>query len=547
MTRSRSRALDIGLASVIALILGGCASPEEPVVAEETQAEVQSAATLTIIHINDTHEHLDQGGPRDASLHGTRGGIARAYRVIEREKRREPGALLLHAGDLFQGSIFFNAYTAIPEIRLLQALGCDAMAVGNHDLDLGPDALLQTFDAGFGGGAGFPLLSSNLDLSQTPDLAGRVHPYVMKQVSGIRVGIFGMTVPDPLENVPPGFVGEDLVGSAQASVDALRAAGADVVIGLTHLGGLDEVVAENVTGIDLIIGGHSHEVLRTPRIFTDPNGHQTPVFQAGAFYEHVGEVTLRVTKSGNRVTAGVVGHRMIDIDDTLPPDPIVAAIVDLLKIGVERRYGRVFHDVLATATQPLTRAFDASRPDRDTALGSLVVDAFRARTGTDVALTTLGLISEDVYQGPILADDVFKSLSYGVDPETGFGYPLVTFALSGADLVGGLEIALAGPPGDFFPQISGATFAFDPDAPPFGRVDLATVTVGGEPLDPGRMYTVTGDLALAMVALESGLDVEDMDVLSDTEAPVVADFVSTLGTIAGYGGEGRIRDESVGN
>jgi 5'-nucleotidase len=317
------------LASLVALTLAGCTAEE--VSTESSAAELGAAVSITLVHVNDTHEHLSEGGPRTANLAGTRGGIARAYRVIQEIKQQEKNVLLVHAGDVFQGSIFFNAYTAIPELQLMQQLGWDVMAVGNHDLDLGPDGLLQVLDAAFAGAPGFPLVSANLDMAQAPTLASRVHPTVMKDVSGIKVGIFGLTIPDLLENVPPGFVSDDLVGAAQASVDALRAAGADVVIGLTHLGGADQIVAENVTGIDLIIGGHRHEVLRHPRVFTDPAGHRTRVFQAGAFFEHVGRVKLTVVKNKRGTTIHYDDYGRLDIVESLAPDPSVEAYLAELR------------------------------------------------------------------------------------------------------------------------------------------------------------------------------------------------------------------------
>src|SRR5437016_1914165 len=100
-----------------------------------------AGTTITLLHVNDTHSHLDAIGPKDAALKGTLGGIARAATVIGQLRAIEPNVLLLHAGDVFQGDPMFNAYFGVPEFQLMKQLGFDAMAVGNHEFDFGPGVL----------------------------------------------------------------------------------------------------------------------------------------------------------------------------------------------------------------------------------------------------------------------------------------------------------------------------------------------------------------------------------------------------------------------
>ena len=98
-------------------------------------------ATITLLHVNDTHSHLDAWGPKDRHLDGTLGGMAKAASVIAAVRATEPNVLLLHAGDVFHGDLFFNEYFGVPELQLMKQLGFDAMAVGNHEFDFGPDVL----------------------------------------------------------------------------------------------------------------------------------------------------------------------------------------------------------------------------------------------------------------------------------------------------------------------------------------------------------------------------------------------------------------------
>ena len=119
---------------------------------------------ITILHVNDTHAHLDSFGPKNIHLEGELGGIARAATIISEGRATEPNVLLLHAGDISHGDLFFNKFLDIPELNLMRSLGFDAMTVGNHEFDLGPDPLTYCLSAALPNGE-IPLLSANLDMS----------------------------------------------------------------------------------------------------------------------------------------------------------------------------------------------------------------------------------------------------------------------------------------------------------------------------------------------------------------------------------------------
>jgi 5'-nucleotidase/UDP-sugar diphosphatase len=192
--------------------------------------------TITLLHINDTHSHLEATGPKDANLNGTLGGIAKAATVIGSARAAESNVLFLHAGDFFQGDPFFNKYFGVPELRILKQLGVDAMAVGNHEFDYGPGALSDALSAAFAGGS-FPLVSANLDLSAFPSLMKWIQPSILKTIAGVKIGIFGMTVPNnPQYRPAPVIVRDSVAAIAEQAVKSLRNAGAEVVVFLSHLG-----------------------------------------------------------------------------------------------------------------------------------------------------------------------------------------------------------------------------------------------------------------------------------------------------------------------
>ncbi len=504
------------------------------------------AETITLLHVNDSHSHLDAWGPKDENLDGTVGGMAKAATIIEDTRAREPNVLLLHAGDVFHGDLFFNAYFGVPEFQLMQQLHFDAMAVGNHEFDLGPDVLAYALANAYPT-AKLPLLSVNLDLADYPALTTWIQSTVIREVGGVKIGIFGMTNPDDPMNMPAPvkILGafpdtETLFGIAWLASAGLRGAGADIVICLSHLGlAYDQALAANVPGIDLIVGGHDHYVFATPVAVANPEGKPVLILQAGNHYRYVGRLRFDVEAGAVRVQ----DYAMLEVDRKVAPLPDVQGVVDGLKAGVEALYGDVYHLELARAVSDLETTTKPKAPWRDSAMGNLITDAQRAATGTDIAMTANGLISEGIPKGPIVGVDLFRPVSYGYDVHTGLGLHLATFDITGLQLVMALETTLAYGEAneDFLPQLSGMSFAYDPSAPVGARVLLDSVRIGGEPLEVFASYSATVNEVVATLLPMMGVEVTNVQLLDTPECTALESFVAGLHTV-NYRSEGRIVD-----
>lgn len=509
---------------------------------------------LTIVHVNDTHSHLDGFGPRTWDLEPTLGGLARAATLIGQVRATEPNVLLLHAGDVFHGDYAFNATFGVPELQVLRQLGLDAMAVGNHELDFGPGFLATVL-----GQAGpLPLVSANLDFSKcegTPnpcgDLSSRIAPMILRDVGGVQVAIIGMTVPTDATMQPAPVVVRgrtnpaEVVAIAGAQVGAARAAGAKVVILLSHLGHrYDEAIAANVPGIDLIVRGHDHELLVEPVTLTGPGGWQTTVVSAGEFYSHVGEVHLLVNPEMGGVT--VTGAEVIPVNRGVPAEPTVAALVEQIESAIVAKYTDVYDTPVALAVRDILKEWDPTSPKRDTGLGDFVTDAMRLRTRTDIALAATGLLGDRIYHGPVVGADLFRVTSYGYDRSTGLGFKLVTVDMTGGEIMKALEGTLQyyGLDDAFFLQFSGLTYRFDSSKPALGRVVPGSVRIHGIPLDPGASYTVTFNEGIAGLLPLLGIQVTNLVVRPDFEVSVVEDYAKLLRILA-YGPMGRIKDVNV--
>lgn len=497
---------------------------------------------ITILYVNDSHSHLDATGPKDVNLDGTLGGISKAATVIGTVKATETNVLLLHAGDFCVGDLFYNKYFGVPELQIMKQLEFDAMTVGNHEFDFGPEVLNGVFTEGFSGGS-FPVVSANLDISGYPVLENWITPSIIKNVSGVKVGIFGMTIPDPMNNPSPVIVKEDLLPIAEQTITNLKSNGADVIIMLSHLGvTYDQLVASNVSDIDFIVGGHDHYVFQQPIVITNPSSKPTRIVQAGENYKYVGK--LKFTFNNGSITMN--NYEVIPVDASVPPVPEIQGVVDYLKSGIVAQYGDVYHTVLGTSVNELYKDPVPSSPFKDTPLGNLITDAYRNKTNTQIGITANGLISEKIYEGPIVGADVFRAASYGFDEETGLGFKLATFDIQGAELLKGLEIGLAQIEvnEDYFLQVSGMKFDYNLNKPAGHRINLGSIRVNNQPFIPVRSYSVTVNAGLLGLLLQLGVQVENVNMTGILEYTAIKDYIVQLSEI-NYTAEGRVIDKSV--
>jgi len=508
-------------------------------------AGVQSQEdTLTILHLSDTHSHLVPFGPKDEVGKGTIGGIARAASVVRSIKQFTSNVLTLHAGDFFQGDMMFNAYLGVPELQILAGLGFDAMAVGNHEFDLSPSTLESSLVKAFADG-GFPLLSANLVLDGYPSLNQYISPFIVKLVGGSRIGLFGMTSPTAnLYSSPaPVFVDTNLVQIAAAAVDSLRARNTDLIIMLSHLGvSLERLIASSIPGIDIVISGHDHVAFEEPVAIQNPAGTTWHV-AAGDFYRYLGELTVEIGTDG----LSIIDYQLIPIDSSVPEEPMTAAFIDSLVAGIEARFGPFYSEPIAYAEMDIGEIPNPVEENKDTPLGNLITDAYRRVTNTQIALTVGGFISEKVYQGPVTQADIFRSVSYGYDPETTLGSKLVTFELTGLDLTKGLEFGVSSIEEDdeLLVQASGMSYAYDRTKPSFGgRIDPRSILIGGQPVDPAVTYTVTSTDEIAGLLDLVGVTRMNLRILEMHEFTAVKNYVVQLDTVR-YVSEGRIVDLSV--
>jgi len=255
---------------------------------------------ITILHTNDTHSQIEPLPPNDANA--GKGGVARRATLVKRVRQQNPNTLLVDAGDVMQGTPYFNFYRGEVEYKAMSAIGYDVGTLGNHEFDNGVEDLAKALKF-----ANFDLVSANYDVKGTV-LEGRVKPYVVKTVGGIKVGLFGLGISPVALITPANFKGvtyNDPVVAAREVVKTLREKErCSLVVCMSHLGYYvkgdrgDTLVASQVDGIDFIAGGHTHTFMKEPVKQKQPCGAETLIFQVGKSGINVGRVdfTFRTGK-----------------------------------------------------------------------------------------------------------------------------------------------------------------------------------------------------------------------------------------------------------
>lgn len=344
--------------------------------AENTPADDD---TLVIIHTNDTHSNIDPIADSDM------GGVLRRQVLIDSIRKANQNVLLIDAGDIVQGTLYFHLYKGKVEQEVLNRLGYDIQILGNHEFDNGMEALHDML-----ANANPTLLSSNYDLTEST-LDGMFEPWTVKQYGNRKVGIFALNL-DPKGMVAEGnYDGVKYLPWKEATertVDLLRnREGCDFVIAVTHIGFSasaekpdlfgDVQVAEQTSGIDLIIGGHSHTRLEPAVRVANALGDSVTIVQTGKYGQYLGETTLNLA-------SGAITDKLIAVDSRLDSrrDPELMAALEPYRTGIDSLYNR---DVaLLKSDGPLT--------GRTIAMQNFAADFVRAR-GLELAGRVDGSIS----------------------------------------------------------------------------------------------------------------------------------------------------------
>jgi 5'-nucleotidase/UDP-sugar diphosphatase len=443
---------------------------------------------LTLLHTSDVHSRLyeynfdpsftdEELGLSDEA--GPYGGLAEIAYILKRERARSGRVLHLDSGDSFQGAIVFNEFRGEAELRALTAAGLDGAVIANHEFDAGAENLADQLL----GHAGFPLLAANYnfdeaDLPWATELEDYVLPSYLYELDGLRVGVIGLANLSSLNSLEEqlnslGIRVIDKEEAIRTEASKLRAEGADIVIGLSHMGlDDDKETARDIPEIDLILGGHHHVALDPPLVVeNEATGKQVVVCHSGAFAKFVGRLDI-VIQDG-----AILSHsyQLFPVDNTLPRDAEVEGILN--EYADQLSWDFTLDQVIGFADEQLNRYGSTGG---DSMLGNFTAEAMRRFPGveTEIALTnTLG-IRADIPAGEITVDTLFNAMP--------FDNTITTMFLSGREVQELLDYVAARSSErgcSSQAQVAGIEFVMNCDA----QV-AEDILINGVPLDPAGTY-----------------------------------------------------------
>ena len=425
------------------------------------QTASQRGVRVTLLHLNDVY----QIGSVD---NGARGNLARVAALRKKIQAESPHALLLLAGDTISPSVASNIFKGQQIIAAWNAVGLDYAALGNHEFDFGDAVLLERVRE-----SRFTWLAANVIDKKTGKPFGGLKAYIIREFDGVKIGFLGLLTPDTAKSSKAGPEVEFLDPAKVAArlVPEMRAAGAQVVVAITHLTMAEDKALGRAAAIDLIIGGHEHTVLQSLV-------GRTPIFKMGSDARNLGRIELNLSARGRLES---MDWEVIPVTSHLPEDPQTAAVV----AQYEKKLASEL-DLPVGHTRVALDARQQTNRSRETNLADFVADACRSATRTDVALLNGGSIRSNATYGPgaLTKRDILSILP--------FEDPIVTLEVTGAALRAALEhgVSTVGheqEPGRF-PQVSGLRFAYDARRPAGSRVTSASVN--GQPLDERKTYRV---------------------------------------------------------
>jgi len=493
--------------------------------------------SITILHTNDFHSRFEPiskyDGPcsaEDNTAGACFGGTGRLVTAIKDAKARGNNTILVDGGDQFQGTLFYTYYKGMLAAEMMNKLGYDGMTVGNHEFDDGPEVL-----ASFMGAINFPILTSNADVSAEPLLADVLEKSTVIERGGEKIGLIGLTPDDTDELASPGpnITFSDPVVAVQGEVDRLTEMGVNKIIVLSHSGYKTDLrVAEETTGVDVIVGGHSNTLLsntndRAEGPYPTMVG-STAIVQAYAYGKYLGELNVTFDDAGNITQA--VGEPIL-IDASVAQDAeTVARIADMAAPLEEIR-----NEVVAETSEAIDGERGSCRAV-ECAMGNLVADAMLDRVkdqGIEIAIANGGGLRASIDAGEVTMGEVLTVLP--------FQNTLSTFQVTGATVVEALEngVSEIEEGAGRFAQVSGISYSVDSKAEVGSRI--SDVMVAGAPIDMEKVYGVVSNNYV-----RNGGDGYKMFVSADKAydfgpdlADVTAEFLAKSGAYTPYT-DGRI-------
>lgn len=513
--------------------------------------------SIGLMHTNDTHANLDKTPKRATVIKELRA----AYRAEGKP------SLLLDAGDVFSGTLYFNKFLGQADLELMNYMKYDMMTFGNHEFDLGDtdnNIALKNFVTK----AKFPFITANVDFSKNKSFnglqkktitagpeRGKIYQGIIKEYKGQKIGFFGLTTEETKDIASPGTVAfANYIASAKAAVKKLEDRGVNKIVALTHIGfddneaiDNDKLLARNVDGIDVIVGGHSHTKLEKPVVVDETvvpgKTEPTIIAQAYQYGDFLGNLDLTFDYKGK-----LTEYNGSLIDVSTAKEDVRAA--EILKPYADQIAELKNEEVGANIVNALPNPRgEISVRNSETALGNLITDGMLKKAkeynkDTVIAMQNGGGIRAAIDAGPLTVGEVLTTLP--------FGNTLATAKMTGEEIKNLLEISVGVAPKENggFLHVSGMKFEYDSTKAAGKRVTKMEVNNNGtfEVIDPAKTYVIATNAFTAkggdgLTPFETAYKAGRVTDLGLSDWENLRDFTKSLGQVD-YKIEGRIVDTS---
>ena len=447
--------------SAVMIVLMMCALSVSSVLADDKKVDQNDQKNVTILFTHDMHSRMEEYKGESSKMIG---GISRIKTVIDQKKSENPATFVFDAGDFSMGTLYQTIYeTEAAELTLLGRIGVDATTLGNHEFDYRSEGLSNMLHSAIRNATEdetlvLPkLLSANIDWNKNQTEDNKLvqtafedygsTEYTVIERDGVRIGVFGVMGEDSVACAPlSGIEFDGIVEASKRAVEKLQNENVDMIVCLSHSGtsqdpdkSEDEILAEEVPEIDVIISGHSHTTLNDPIICGD-----TVIASSGCYGKTLGELQLVPSENGRWTLSGYALNAM---DETVEKNEQVEQYLSDYreKINDEylEQYGYTMDQVIAENDISFTQIEDIDKEIHEDTLGSLISDSYiyavKEAEGdnyepVDVAIVPVGVVRDTFQKGEITVSDVFNVSALGIGADRLTGYPLVSVYLTGKEL-----------------------------------------------------------------------------------------------------------------
>ena len=525
----------------------------------------EETKTLDILFMHDMHSYLN---PVTAMQDGEAvqvGGLSRMMTLVKQQYAKNPETLFLDAGDYSMGTVVQSVFeTDAVELRALGAMGVDALTLGNHEYDFGPDGLARSLMTAKNSGEKLPaIVVSNIDMEATKAQAPSekrdallatfenygVEEYIMLEKSGVKIAVMGIFGLDAVDCAPfSELIFKDPVEGARETVDKILAnEDADMIVCVSHSGtssdpeiSEDELIAKSVPEIDVIISGHTHTMLSKAIVHGT-----TYIGSADQYSRFLGSMSLTQNADG---TWKLDKYELIPITEDIPEDEAMQATIDNYLAQIDVNYLSVYGfertEVLAENDVEFCPAESLGHKHEERNLGSIMADSYRYYVESlpdwdgkpvHVAAVPKGLVRGTYPMGNITVEDVFNSFSLGIGEDGMAGYPLVSVYFTGAEIKLIAEIDASISPLMNYARLStsGLQWTFNPNRLILSKAyDAHLVTLDGErtEIENDELYRVVADLySLKLLSSVTDLSYGLLSIVpKDAEGNVIENFSDTI-------------------